>query len=421
MFERVLIVVGAAAVVIASACNESELRDAGDTQPADAGDSRGDAGGTETDAGPPEPPCEPGMTRVAACGFCGTQGQECIADGTWMAISACLGEGECAAGAVDTEDLGMCAQRQRLCQDDCSWTDFETTAEPGECETGDTRVSSTGCSSGEVRQEMCNDSCAWEESVSCSDPCGGTARTTPEWEAEVCVPAGPFMRGSMDFDNTQPVAEVQVSAYYIDRYPVTNRRYSPCVSAGACSLPPTSSPGRESYFEPGREDYPVQSVTFADMQAFCAWDGGRRLPREAEWEKAVRGPSPRMNPYPWDGEDYRCDLVNSGRSPCTYRTPPGTSDLWAADPYDGLPGSVSYYGTYLQYGGVREFVSDFYAADYYAEVTSLTDPTGPTSGVSGVSRSQLRVTTIGSLAYRQETSRMGGGGTHGFRCARSAP
>ncbi|MCA9489599.1 MAG: formylglycine-generating enzyme family protein [Myxococcales bacterium] len=316
----------------------------------------------------------------------------------------------------------MCAERQRICLSDCSWTDYEMTADPGECEPGTTRMVSEGCAPGDVREETCSDTCGWVESMACSDPCGGTARTSPEWKSEVCIPAGPFMRGSTDFLDTQPVAEVYVSAYYIDRYPVTNRRYQECVVAGACNLMYAGSIGGRSYADPSRADYPVQSVYQADIRAFCAWDGGRRLPTEAEWEKAVRGPSPRTNPFPWDGTAYRCDLVNNQIPPCTYRRPAGESSSWAVDPYDGLPGSISYYGTYLQYGGVPELVTDYYSATYYSDPTSLTDPTGPATGTTTVRRGDTRQIVHLDLALRQETTLTDGStAATGFRCARSAP
>ncbi|GAB5547625.1 MAG: hypothetical protein SangKO_073850 [Sandaracinaceae bacterium] len=375
---------------------------------------------TGVDSGPPPEECAPiGDTRVATCGFCGNRGEECSAAGVWEPTGECLGQGECAVGTTEEEDLGMCATRQRLCLDECMWGDWEDVAPAGECEPGETRLLEDGCSDGAVREETCTDACAWEETRACHDPCGGTPRLSPEWKAEVCVPAGNFFRGSTDFADAQPVQEVFVSSFYIDRYPVTNQRYRECVETGPCEPPPFATPGRDSYQArtPPRPDHPVQNVPRSQATAFCAWDGGRRLPTEGEWEKALRGPAPRMNLYPWEGETYpRCDLVEN--FDCGYRDP-SLRLGWAPDPYYGVPGSRSFYGTYLQYGGVREWVSDWYSATYYADPSSLSDPQGPLSGgflTRGVPRA-----AAGALTQRTEVMDDAGGLRSGFRCARSVP
>lgn len=256
-----------------------------------------------------------------------------------------------------------------------------------------------------------------EETRACHDPCGGTPRLSPEWKAEVCVPAGNFFRGSTDFADAQPVQEVFVSSFYIDRYPVTNRRYRECVETGPCALPRFPSAGWDSYHErsPGRPDHPVQNISRTHAAEFCAWDGGRRLPTEAEWEKALRGPSPRTNLYPWDGDTYpRCDLVEN--VDCGYR-PSGSQ---APDPYYGVPGSRSYYGTFLQYGGMNEWVSDWYSASYYSDASSLRNPQGPASG-DYMSRGVPRFGR-GPLTRRLlEMNGDDGGPRAGFRCVRSVP
>lgn len=378
--------------------------DSGPPNTPDAGPGGEDAGAP--DAGPLE--CESGATRISACGFCGSQSEECGLDGTWMVTSACLSQGECAEGTPETETLAMCAQRQRLCLAGCSWGDWEMITMPGECEVGEMRTTTDSCPPGQSRTETCSASCGWEVTTACSDPCGGVVRTSPDYSSEVCVPAGPFIRGSTDYADTQPVVEVTLSAYYIDRYPVTNRRYRECYSMGACPRPSTTTAGN-TFFDPARDDYPAQGLNHAAAMTFCAWDGGRRLPTEAEWEKAVRGPSPRTNDFPWDGSAHRCDLVYNLE--CGYRAPDFSL---ANDPYNGLPGSRSYYDTYLQWGGVLEWVSDYYGAAYYADPSSRSDPTGPATGTLHVSRGWSRAQGFVPLARRHQTA-------GSFRCARSAP
>lgn len=412
-----------------SACSAAhEATDGGpDADATDAGEGL-DAGPDEPDAtAPPDtgptPVCEPGQMDVAPCGFCGSQGRTCDAAGQWMATSECLGQGECAVGSVEARDIALCGQEQRLCLDGCSWGAWEYSRVPGECEPGDTRVSGDACSPGETRGETCSDACVWEGTSSCVAPCGVVARSTPDWAREVCVPAGPFYRGSTTYTDTQPVAEVYVSAFLIDAFPVTIRRYQQCVSAGLCT-PST----HEGYSLPERADYPVQLLTRAQAEQFCTWDGGRRLPTEAQWEKAARGPSPRMNPFPWEGTSWDCSLVPSAGCG-TPRDPRN----WAATPYDGQPGTRSYYGTYLQIAGVPEFVVDYYSATFYADARSLSDPEftesdgtwsmfGPRGAVRGsYLGSERELANRGVYTVYEDSGASMRLVDIGFRCARSAP
>ena len=358
-----------------------------DAAPTDAGGVV-DAGfapdsGPEPDAGPAPMPCpEVGARRTVACGNCGLLAEECGVDHTWAATSECLSQGECSPSDVEAESLPACGMRQRICDDACTWRDWTTTADPGDCEVGASRlVPAVACGTGLMLQE-CDDACAWMD-AGCDDGCGNTARLTPEWAREVCVPAGPFVRGHTDIETARPVAEIVLSRYYIDVYPVTNLRYRACVDSGACVVP-TRVAGAESFADPTRDDYPVQAVTWAMAQAFCAWDGGRTLPSEAQWEKAARGPAPREQRWVWDTDAYRCDLLQAGECPIVVPVP--ISD-YVPDVYDALPGTRSYYGTYMQYGGVREITRDWYGAFWYGDPASrVVDPEGPMSGTNHVTR-----------------------------------
>ena len=355
-------------------------------------------------------------TRIATCGACGSQSQECGADLRWRSTGPCLGQGECMAATTETEAFGACGERARLCDAECAWTDWEVTVTPaGECEPGAARVNSEGCGPGELRNETCSATCVWEpDTTECISGCPGTPRTSPAWSEELCIPAGPFIRGQVGVRYAEPVAEVTLSAYWIDRYPVTNRRFRACMDAGVCSN--RSDLGRNSLADPDRDDYPVQGVSWEQARDFCEWDG-RRLPTEAELEKAARGPAPRAQQYLWDGDAYRCDLLPI-RS-CGYVPDERLLLLgFLQDPYDALPGTRSYYGVELLEGVGGQWAYDFWGRDYYADPSSRADPQGPAEPASHVQRGTLRESycedAVFGIATRVECT-----GDGLIRCARS--
>jgi formylglycine-generating enzyme required for sulfatase activity len=101
-----------------------------------------------------------------------------------------------------------------------------------------------------------------------------------------------------------PQSQVYLDAYYIDKYPVTNRQfYAFVLSAGY-----KAEGNWDKYFSSGSADLPVRGTTWNDAQAYADW-AGKRLPTEAEWEKAARGEDGRT--YPW-GEDWSSDILPRG-------------------------------------------------------------------------------------------------------------
>jgi formylglycine-generating enzyme required for sulfatase activity len=315
--------------------------------------------------------------------------QLCV-DGTWEDQSDCLAQGECGPGEVDSEPLPLCGEQQRICDNECQWSEWsETTPGTGDCEPGAEQMAQADCADGLTRHQTCSDTCAWVSDAPCLDACGEVPTVAAhEDEEEVCIPAGPFIRGGDDGDSqlALPVAEVLLSsAYYIDKYVVTNRRYRECVDAGVCT-PPMASDGAAQFDDPAFDTHPVLDVTWDQARTLCEWEG-RRLVTEAEWEKAARGPSPRDNPYTWDGTDYRCDLLFASHCPGFVFDP----DEPVTEPYFANPGAVSYYGVEGMLGAGTSWVSDYFDPDYYDLPESLIDPTGPATGDTHAVRGRLRV------------------------------
>jgi len=225
----------------------------------------------------------------------------------------------------------------------------------------------------------------------------------------VYVPAGSFTMGSESIGARSyegPEHEVYLDAYWIDKYEVMSEQYSQCVEANACDLPFRNS-WDPDLNDPEFYNYPVNNVTHYFAKSYCSWVG-RRLPTEAEWEKAARGTDGRS--YPW-GEQIVTDLANYGENYESF-TQVGFFPLGASP-----------YGVLDMAGNVREWVEDWFGEEYYKS-SSFINPLGPTYGNSRVLRGGSYVDSIEDLkTYKRYYMRQLATFSFslvGFRCAMDA-
>ena len=229
----------------------------------------------------------------------------------------------------------------------------------------------------------------------------------------VNIPSGSFIRGSSEGagrTDEMPRAKIYLDAFTIDKFEVTNAHYLDFIAATG-HKEPYNVYGEGSLFKvSGIKDLPVVQVTWHDAADYCQWVG-KRLPTEAEWEKAARGKDGRM--YPWGNQEATPSHANFDRDWVNQET---------LKPVGSQPKGASPYGVHDMSGNAREWVQDWYDKDYYKNSPNR-NPKGPDKTLLKVIRggswrsfdSDIRAAARGKGGFALKTH-----GT-GFRCARDAP
>jgi len=222
------------------------------------------------------------------------------------------------------------------------------------------------------------------------------------------------------FHDEGPAHWVLLRSYLIDKFEVSNSQYEEFMRATGHAAP--------AYWDDPRlnkPDQPVVGVNYDDATAFCEWKG-KRLPTEAEWENAARGPNGFR--YPW-GNEFDPSKANYGKKNS------------ATLPVDSLPSGKSGYGLHHMAGNVFEWVSDWYDPSYYSKGPFPPNPAGPakpvwlggtgtyvdrlTTGAKRVIRGgswiagEHSITTTHRFWNHPQNNSYGVG--LGFRCAKDSP
>jgi len=189
----------------------------------------------------------------------------------------------------------------------------------------------------------------------------GASYLYPDGATLIAVPNGLFIMGTPK-GKDNPQHQVLLNSFWIYSTKVTNAQYQFCFNAGYCTAPDADD--NPNFNDVSYGNQPVVGVTYDQAAAYCDFVHAR-LPTEAEWEKAARGPN--GNLYPWGNDKPACDLLNFGT--CVKK-------LTFVTKY---PKGTSYYGAFDMAGNAFEWVSDWYAADYYMN-SPASDPLGPEKG-----------------------------------------
>jgi formylglycine-generating enzyme required for sulfatase activity len=247
----------------------------------------------------------------------------------------------------------------------------------------------------------------------------------PAYDEMVRIPAGTFIMGSDRKSDRNayrvelPQREVFLDAYDIDKYEVTTVQYLKFILA-------TNRPPQVDWkfdggnFQETMAAHPIMHVTWYDADEYCRW-AGKRLPTEAEWEKAARGDQD-ARIYPWGDEMAGLSRSNFGRSGLSGPVRDRPERLLLYPPIISVfkyENALSPYGIFQMVGNVAEWVADWYDKDYYKSAPDR-NPKGPEKGSHKGFRGGgwIDSTPTVRVSQRNGTDPKTSMNWLGFRCAR---
>jgi len=242
---------------------------------------------------------------------------------------------------------------------------------------------------------------------SASAPHPSATLTGQDGAPMVLVPAGEFTMGSDEGDDDeQPVHRVVLDSFYLDTFEVTNRRFAKFVAA-IQSEPPWGFADQATPVVYAEQ--PVRWVNWLEATGYCLW-AGKRLPTEAEWEKAARGPDGR--PYPWGNEPPTAAHAVFGLKEGDETVSPIGNRHQGRSPY----------GVHDLAGNLYEWVSDWYDDAFYATPPTR-NPRGPVEGTVKGQRGGSYINSPYRLrsAFRTKADPTEHDPHVGFRCAQDVP
>lgn len=246
----------------------------------------------------------------------------------------------------------------------------------------------------------------------------------PSHDEMVLVPAGPFLMGSdkkvdpKAYLTEMPQHTVHLDAYEIDKHEVTTVQFLKFVLATA-RAPLIDWRYDGGNFQDTMVNHPVMHVSWQEATDYCTW-AGKRLPTEAEWEKAARGEDGRI--YPWGDQPAGLSRANFGRGGLSGPVRDRPERLMLYPPIisvDKYENALSPYGAHQMAGNVAEWVADWYDKEYYKTAPDK-NPKGPEKGTQRAFRGGGWIDSTPSVRVAQRngtepTTKMN---WLGFRCAR---